>query len=212
MPSSVLRPPAGVLARHQTEPGRQLAGTLEVGDISNRAQQCAGREWPDARNLGQTLAQLAAAVPQHNVALKQLDLIIQMQHLSEQALDQLGKCSRDERVFEQNRYALAQGTQALGHDQPELGEFPADLVAVGGAVFDEALAHPVQGQQRLLLNRLDRHKAHIGSGGRVLVTLGSKLLGVKCASGRASWKAVAQARYLLLQLKEMALFKDTTWL
>src|SRR5674476_118793 len=124
-------PAAGMLTWHQTEPGRQLAGLLEVRDISYGAQQCAGRQGPDTGNLGQTLAQLTAAVPQHDVALEQLDLLIEVQHLIQQALDQLAKGAGQQRVFEQSRHTLAQSAQAHGHDQAELGEFATNLVAVG---------------------------------------------------------------------------------
>jgi hypothetical protein len=52
---------------------------------------------------------------------------------------------------------------ALGYNKAKLCEKAADLVCLRGARLHKALAYPVQRQHRLLLNVLDRYKAHVRS-------------------------------------------------
>ena len=66
------------------------------------------------------------------------------------------------------------------HDA-ELAQEATDAVDGGGALLDQALAHPVDTQPRLLVLALDRHEAHVrslhgladglGVGGVVLASL-----------------------------------------
>src|SRR5215469_14013179 len=50
---------------------------------------------------------------------------------------------------------------APGHHQAELRQQAADLAGLRRARSHKTLAHAVQGQSRLLLDTLDRHKAHV---------------------------------------------------
>jgi hypothetical protein len=49
-----------------------------------------------------------------------------------------------------------------GHDS-ELGQQPANLIALRCGCTDKSLPRPVQTQQRLLLDRFERDKSHVGS-------------------------------------------------
>jgi hypothetical protein len=64
------------------------------------------------------------------------------------------------------------------HDA-ELRQQAAQPVDGGGAFLDEPLAHPVHGEQGLLLGRLHRHEAHGGAAGRLAD--GGRIVGVVLA-------------------------------
>jgi len=53
---------------------------------------------------------------------------------------------------------------ALGQENPELGEQPANAIDGCGAFLDVALAHAMQREDGLLLGALDGNEAHVGPG------------------------------------------------
>ncbi len=54
-----------------------------------------------------------------------------------------------------------QGQVTLRHDHPELGEQPTDPIADGQRLDFVTLAYSMPAQSHLLVDRLDRHKAHV---------------------------------------------------
>ena len=53
---------------------------------------------------------------------------------------------------------------ALGQENPELGEQPANAIDGCGAFLDVALAHAMRREDGLLLGALDGNEAHVGPG------------------------------------------------
>jgi hypothetical protein len=64
------------------------------------------------------------------------------------------------RVFNQLRYAGGDESYALGNDYPVLRKQSPNLVGLSRSRFDESLSHPMQRQNRLLLDIFDGNKAH----------------------------------------------------
>ena len=61
---------AGVLPRHEAEPGRYLPAVVEAPGVGNGGDQCSRCERPDARDLLELAAQLGAAVPSEDLVLE----------------------------------------------------------------------------------------------------------------------------------------------
>jgi hypothetical protein len=59
------------------------------------------------------------------------------------------------------RFAANDGRLECKHDA-ELREQATDAIDAGRALFDEALAHPVQAKPALQLKAFDGYKAHVG--------------------------------------------------
>ena len=88
------------------------------------------------------------------------------------------------RVLDQP-HQLARLGGPLRPNDPELGQMAAQRVDVHGLLLDQQLADPMQLTNALLLDRLDRNKAHrrpgdrlgdrLGIGGIVLVALDVRL-------------------------------------
>ncbi len=66
-------------------------------------------------------------------------------------------------VFDQFWHPRSDIANALRNDEAKLAEQAANLIGLRRTRLHEALANPVQCQHRLLLNILDRHKAHVRS-------------------------------------------------
>ena len=66
-------------------------------------------------------------------------------------------------VLQDLRQALAKLGQALADDNPVLAQQAAQPIGLGGALLHQTTAHPVQGQDILLLGGLHRHEAHTGT-------------------------------------------------
>ena len=58
---------------------------------------------------------------------------------------------------------LAKLGQALADDDPVLAQQATQPIGLGCPLLHQATAHPVQGQDILLLGGLHRHEAHIGT-------------------------------------------------
>ena len=82
---------AGALARNQAQLGRDLPAVVKAARIRDRCDQCARRQWADARDLLELTAELAAAVPGDDLPLELLHLPIQLLEMISQALDQVAK-------------------------------------------------------------------------------------------------------------------------
>jgi Domain of unknown function (DUF4372) len=63
-------------------------------------------------------------------------------------------------------YALGHVPDVLRNDQTKFTEQSADLIRLRGARLHKPLAHTMYGQDRLLLDALDRHKTHVRSAHR----------------------------------------------
>jgi hypothetical protein len=60
-------------------------------------------------------------------------------------------------------------------DNPELGKISSDRVDDGGLLADEEMARSMQHQAALLLDRLGRHKPHVGPRNRFADRLGASI-------------------------------------
>jgi hypothetical protein len=154
----------GVFAWYKAQPGRQLAAVFEVGGIRHGRQYGGGRQRPDARNGLHLLThrmrsseRLKLLVIVSHPFLEGEKLIIEVpEHLCAQR-GELGLC-----VLELTYDRGAKLGHALGEDHAILAQKSADLMDQRGAGFDEALPHPMQGLEILLLQLFDRHKPHGG--------------------------------------------------
>lgn len=101
-------------------------------------------------------------MPGHNLCLQLLHLAIELLEVFEQALYQAPKRPGQlvASILYELRHPLGDVVSSLGNDESELSEQAPNLVGLGGAGLDKPLARPVQGQHALLLDILDRHKAH----------------------------------------------------
>src|ERR1022692_230763 len=68
------------------------------------------------------------------------------------------------------------GADTHWYHQPKLGQQPADLVDLCGALNDKPLARTVQPEQRLLFGVLDRHKSHVWPPDRLAYRLGIRCI------------------------------------
>jgi len=102
-----------------------------------------------------------------------------------QLAQQLLELRRQRNLRIEVRQDTAQRQVAFGHHHAELGQQAAQPIADRQALGLVTLAHAVPGQPRLLLDRFDRHEAHIAlAGGRgdglriVAIVLGPATLAV----------------------------------
>ncbi len=155
-----------MLAGHDAEPGRELAAVVEVLGVTDAGHHGRGRQRADTGNLLQSSAGVAGPMPSLDLHFDLLDLPVQQLQVLEQSVNQQAKRSGqfDRGILDEGRYTLGNIRNALRHDQPILTEQTTDLVGLRGSGFDEALAHTVQREDRLLFDVLDWHKAHRGSG------------------------------------------------
>lgn len=68
--------------------------------------------------------------------------------------------------FDQSRQLFAKCSESGWQHQAKFGEQAPDLVGLGRVCADEALTNPMQREHRLLLDAIDRDKAHVRPGDR----------------------------------------------
>ena len=98
------------------------------------------------------------------------DALIEFRQVRAQILDRLAR-EHWQRLSDDNGVA-AHPLGAIGQHHTELGQHRAQPVDQRRALLDEALTHPMQGKQCLLLGTLDRYKTHVGPTHRLADRLG----------------------------------------
>jgi hypothetical protein len=69
-----------MLARHQPEPGCQVAAVLEVGAVTDRRYHGGRRLRPDPSDLGDPLTNVAGLEDRANLSIESLDAIVDLKH------------------------------------------------------------------------------------------------------------------------------------
>ncbi len=154
---------AGMLFGNQAQPCRHLSAAVKVLGITDGGDQRTGCDRSNAWYLCELGTDLAAAMPGLNLHFKFTDLAIQFLKMVQQPLNEYPKRARQlvACIFNKFRNPCGDVTNALWDDQPEFTKKTADLVGLGSARLHKTLTDPVQCQNRLLLNVLDRNKTHI---------------------------------------------------
>ena len=162
----VLFTATGVLAGHQAQPGSDLPAVVKVLGIANGGHQGTGRDGADSGNTSDFAAELAAAMPGNNLQTQSIDLGIELFEVVQQTLHKKAKCAWQlaRTIFNEFGNAFGNVSDTLRDDQTKLCQQTPNLIGLGGSGFDKALPNGVQCQDALLLDVLDRHKAHVGSG------------------------------------------------
>ena len=153
---------AGVLLRHQPQPGAELPGVGELPEVAHAGHDGRGGDRTDAgqacdlHRLGVRLDVCGnALIAPGNVRLDLQPVQVRsLQGQSGEIVQLVG------RVLDDIGQHFPQRLGTLREDQPERGQQPADAVDAGGALFLVALAQPVDAQQALLLDALDGHESH----------------------------------------------------
>src|SRR5271156_3471975 len=101
-------------------------------------------------------------MPFNDLFLKLFHLPIEFLEMQPKALNQMTERKRQlaAGILEQFRNTLGDVVDTFRDDQPKFTEQTADLIGLRRARLHKPLAHPMHGQDRLLLDALDRHKAH----------------------------------------------------
>ena len=130
--------------RYQPDPGRELPCVPEVARVTGAGHQRAGGDGADAGDRLEPLAHFAAAMPLLDLAFEFSHLPIQFLEVLQQPVDQQPEAAWQvvAGIFDEQRDALVDVADALRNDQTELDQQTADLVCLGGARVDEALAGP----------------------------------------------------------------------
>ena len=105
-------------------------------------------------------------MPRLDLVFERVDQLVQLLEVLGQARDESAERSGQlvARVFKQLGDLLGDVADALRDDQAELAEQAANLVGLGRAGYDKALARSMQRQHRLLLDALHWNESHAGPG------------------------------------------------
>ncbi len=133
-----------VSARHQAEPGGELPAAFEVARIAYGGDYCHGGKRPDTANLHQPLRRLAGTGLGLDLTVVGADALIELHQVRTQILDRLARLHRQR--LSGGHGVATHPLRSAGRDHAELGEYRAQPVDQRGALLDEALAHPVQGE------------------------------------------------------------------
>jgi hypothetical protein len=98
----------------------------------------------------------------HDLRLERDDRAVQRRDVAEQGAQGRPQQHRDRRIVGRNERAqFGKSAAARGGDNAELGELAAPTVPQLRALLDQQLAGPLDAARRLLLDALDRDKAHV---------------------------------------------------
>ena len=179
---------ARVLPRHQSEPGREFPPAAEGGGVGHRRRQGAGGHRPDPRDRRQPLAGRAGAMPRQQLPADHgqpgRELLELLDERRQDPTRQRGHPILG--LVPDGGDQLHDMARALGRDDAELGQMAPQRVdqpcratrpgslrertigaADRGPLTHQQITGAMDGQRRLLLLRLDRHKAHRRAGHRL---------------------------------------------
>ena len=149
-----------VLARHQTDPGRELAPAVELARVAHHRNDRRGGGLAHAHQLHQLLRGRALLGHRVNMRVVLLDALVQVADLAEQVADhEVGVAGQ---LFQLVARLAAHDFGLERQHDAQLAERATDAVDAGGACANESLARAVHHQSRLLLLGLDGHEAHVG--------------------------------------------------
>lgn len=113
-------------------------------------------------------------MPTLDLTLEFADLTVELLQVLQQPIDQESEATGKfvAGVLDQIGHSCVDVPDALGKREAELDQQPADLVGLSAARVNEALAHRVQCEHRLLLRRLGRDEAHVRPADRFADGLG----------------------------------------
>ncbi|WP_369792808.1 hypothetical protein [Thiomonas sp. FB-Cd] len=119
---------------------------VKVPRVAKRGEQRARWKRADSWDLLQALAHLVIPMPRLALHLDLFDLLMQQSQMLEEPIHELAERALELAacILHQFRSALRDVRDALGYNNPEFTQQPADLVGLRGAGLDEALAHPVR--------------------------------------------------------------------
>lgn len=125
--------------RHQTQPGGELTTVGEVLRIPNARHQGAGGDGADAGNGLQLAAGFLRLGPALNLRFDLPGLAVQFLEMAHEPVNQFDEDPGElpTGLIKQQGHALGKMVDALGQDEPILGQKPADLVGLCRAGFDE---------------------------------------------------------------------------
>src|SRR6516225_10158555 len=149
-----------VLARRDAKPRRKVPGrakTLRIGHLESKADAA---DRADAGDGGQALAGLVLAMPGHQPRFDLPQLGIKSLKLARQDADHLARQCRHAPLDDKAPQELTNLLSSLWHSDAKLRRMTTDRVDQHGALLDQQIAHPEDGQRRLALSALDRHKPH----------------------------------------------------
>ncbi len=158
----------GVLPGHQAEPSRQMPTIFKIADIANRCDECRSDNGAHAGDGCQTLTNIALAKALVNAAIIHGYPLIEFtqtlrlvgHHLAGQWRQLIFS------ILKHLRQLFTKRVDSNGKKDPVFSQKPPSLVDQGCTVPNKAHANAVQGLKVLLLNRLRRYEAHIGSSNR----------------------------------------------
>src|SRR5699024_8263030 len=135
-----------VLFGYQPQPSRQLSAIFEIVRVADRRYQHRRADRPNPRNLGQPPTDGVLTVPLFDLAFQVVDVLIKCLEMLAKASHKFAKPIRQFilGIFENVGQMPANGAQPLWNDNAKLTQQAADLVALGGARFDKALAGAMQ--------------------------------------------------------------------
>ena len=153
---------AGVLARGQTAPGGEIARGAELPARADGGDDGVGGEPADPGNGGQPPHHRVGLGGSHDLRLEGGDRALQSLDMAEQGLQCGPQQRRDRRIFGRDQRAqFGKATAPWGGDDAELGQLAAQAIHQLGALLDHQLARPLDPARRLLVDALDRDKAHV---------------------------------------------------
>src|SRR6266516_2249170 len=140
----------------------KVASLLEAGAIADRRNHGTRDDRADARHRHQALATLILLRQRFDLGRHARNALVQPTPVLRKVGNKANHSWREPASLRAQdlRQRLAQGYDALPHNDAAFDEEAADLVDHTGTLADEARAHAMQSQQIHLLGRLDRHKMH----------------------------------------------------
>src|SRR5579864_7666123 len=160
-PPQALLCASGMIFWRQTEPGGKVPSRLEAVCIRHTRGNRCSRDGTDSRNTCQPPADRIALVKGDNFFLEGFDPAFQSVQFRDNLLQRDARHARQPLVARVSDYRHKLQKLASRRYQPELADVRAQHIGKFGALADQLPPHPVQYENRLVLNAFDRHKAHV---------------------------------------------------
>ena len=163
--SQSLFPPAGMLARHQPEPGRHLPAAGKLPGIAHRRNQGAGADRTDSFDFQQAPDPIIFPRRCLNALVVHRDTLIDSAVTPRPIPPAVSRSVRSSRcllVFQHDRQRLPDLGYADGTTMPNSPSNPRISLANAVRARTSRLRMRCSGLHDLLLNRLDRDKPHVG--------------------------------------------------
>ena len=185
-PTETLAMPTGVLARGEPQPTGTLASPSEGADMPHGPDQGRRGQEPNAGDLAQAPYDRVGVGEGPQVALECRDADFDGADLLAHARQHVPQVQRQQQlgVFQDRGNGLQGGARPGGQQQPVLAQDPTQGVDAGGPGLHPLLPHAMQGDERLLLDPLDRHTRHLPRPHRLEQRFGIGMVGLVAADIR----------------------------